>query len=318
MSLVADIPARRVSAHGAELARRDQRIAVAEMWLCMLEGLLDIGMGFFEFLAHRIALDKGGPKRPMMAFRFSGSPIAAFHRVQRGVRLAIALALKIQDEIAALRAGRLSNWDTLAPKATGPKATRTGVLADAVQEATGLGDADEAMDVEAPGDAVETPEGPEPLFSDLNELRGDKRAEAAFSKLLHGPVKDAVAAICADFGLKPDWSRWTKNGFPPPADGRKEDWVAFFVPEGDTGPAPPPEQPPPQTPPRACVRDPHHVLDPPRRELNDFLAAHGIKPLPPPLDQRSACMLPRFVLRQPRGGSGLPTSLYSEIQNRRP
>ncbi len=42
----------------------------------------------------------------MMAVRFIGDPRAAFNRVSRAVHLAAALALRIADEIAALRAGK--------------------------------------------------------------------------------------------------------------------------------------------------------------------------------------------------------------------
>jgi hypothetical protein len=63
--------------------------------------------------------------------------------------------------------------------------------------------------------------------------------DPAFRRLLNGPLKDAVAAICADLGLKPDWSLWTEDGFPPPPGGGKEDWIAFFAPEGEAGSAPP-------------------------------------------------------------------------------
>jgi len=293
----------------------DPRIAVAETWLCMLNGLSGIGMRFGEFLAHQIAPEKGGPKGPILVFRLVGDPLNALFRVWRAVRLAVALMLRIQDDIAALRAGKLPSWPAPAPRPSRAKTERMTELSEAVRERASLGDDALETALQDMTEAYETPERAESL---MDKLEADLREDAAFHRLLHGPLKDAVAAICADLGLKPDWSLWTEDGFPPPPGGEEEDWIHFFLREGDTGPAPPPEPPPPQMPPRACVRDPHHVLDPPRRELNDFLAAHGIKPLPPPLDQRSACTLPRFVLRRPRGGPGLPTSLYNESQNRGP
>jgi len=64
-----------------------------------------------------------------------------------------------------------------------------------------------------------------------------------YEALLRGPLKDAIKAICKDLGLKPDWSLWTAKGFPPPAGGGVEDWVAFFVPEAavpETVAKPPP------------------------------------------------------------------------------
>jgi len=282
---------------------RDQRIAVAETWLCMLTALVEIGDRFIAFLAHKIAPAMGGPKGPMMVFRFVGDPVAAVERVWRAVRLALYLCTRIEDDIAALKAGK-----PLGPGSIFSQAPRAKTqLSEAVRKRASLGDDElEAAHQEIVGE-VENPERTENL---IENFEADLCEDAAFHRLLHGPLKDAVAAICADLGLKPDWSLWTEHGFPAPPGGEEEDWMDFFLREADTEPAPPPERPPPQTPPRACVRDPRHVLDPPRRDLNAFLAAHGMNPLPPPPDQRSTCKLPRFVLRPPRGSPGLPKSLY--------
>jgi len=289
----------------------DPRIAAAERWLCMLDALAEIGVRFATFIAHRIAPRPDGPKGPILVFRFLGKPIAAFERVARAVRLAVCLAMRIENEIDNLRAGRSPEPGAFVSDAPRAKAERLAALSKAVRKRAGQGDDElDTAHREIAGE-VEHPERAESL---IENLEADLREDAAFYRLLEGPVKDAIAAICADLGLKPDWSLWTEDGFPSPPGGTEEDWINFFVPqsldpEGDMGPAPPPERPPPLTPPRAGVRDPRHVLDPPRRDLNAFLAAHGINPLPPPPGQRSACALPRFVLRPPRGGPGLPKSL---------
>jgi hypothetical protein len=271
----------------------------------MLRGLSEIGARFVAFLAHEIAPRPDGPKGPTMVFRFRGDPIAALERVWRAVRLALSLCMRIQDEIGRLKAGKPLGPHSIFSQAPRAKTGRMTELSQAVRKKARLGDDALETALQEITEAYETPERAESLIENLDT---DLREDAAFYRLLNGPLKDAVAAICADLGLKPDWSLWTEDGFPPPPGGEEEDWIDFFLREGDTRPAPPPERPRPQTPPRSCVRDPNHVLDPPRRDLNDFLAAHGIKPLPPPPGQRSACTLPRFVLRPPRGGPGLPKS----------
>jgi len=252
---------------------RDQRIAVAEMWLCMLDGLSDIGVRFAEFLTHGITPPKGGPKGPMTLFRFRGDPVVAFLRVWRAVRLAVALAQRIEDDIVALRAGKLPSWAAPAtkapcPRARPPKATRMGELAEAVSEAA-LED-------------IEAPERAEALFSEIHERLAEAPEDAAFYRLLNGHPKDAVTAICAELGLKLDWSQWTEAGFPPPPDGDVEKWSIFLAPPGETGPKPgcdPRERTPPS---RKPVHDPGHLLDSPTRRLHDFLTAAGIEPRPPP------------------------------------
>ncbi len=277
----------------------------------MLDGLAEIGVRFATFIAHQVAPRPDGPKGPILVFRFLGKPIAAFERVARAVRLAVCLAMRIENEIDDLRAGRSPEPGAFVSDAPRAKAERLAALSKAVRKRAGHGDDElETAHREIAGE-VEHPERAESL---IENLEADLREDAAFYRLLEGPVKDAIAAICADLGLKPDWSLWTEDGFPSPPGGQEEDWIDFFVPksldpEADTGPAPPPERPPLLSPPRAGVRDPRHVLDPPRRDLNAFLAAHGIQPLPPPPGQRSACTLPYFALRPPRGGPGLPKSL---------
>jgi len=122
----------------------------------------------------------------------------------------------------------------------------------------------------------------EALRGKLPERFREKGGSPRFYRLLNGHLKDAVAAICADLGLKPDWSLWTEDGFPPPPGGGREDWIRFFVPEGDVAPRPGPGRTAPSGPPRERVRDPLRLLDPPTRRLHEFLAAAGIEPRPPP------------------------------------
>jgi hypothetical protein len=223
----------------------------------------------------------------MMVCRLIGDPIRAFPRVMRALQLAISLATKIEDDIAGLKAGILPSWAAPSAKATPPKTTPpqnspVGELAEAVAEATPLGEKDQETDLEV----LEIRERAEALRGKLRERLRDERESARFYRLLNGPLKDAVAAICADLGLKPDWSLWTEDGFPPPPGGRREDWIRFFVPEGDVAPRPSPGRTAPLAPLRERVRDPLHLLDTPTRCLHDFLSAAGIEPRPPPSGAR--------------------------------
>jgi len=281
----------------------DPRIAVALRWIYMLHGLCEIGVRIATFLTHQIAPSERTRRQPMMVFRFRGDAFIAFERVFRAVRLAICLAMRIEDEIDDLRAGRPLAPGSIFHLAPRAKAERMAELSEAVRKRPRLGDEGPATALQDIAEADETPERAENLMGEFNK---DLREDPQFYRLLNGPLKDAIAAICADLGLKPDWSLWTEDGFPSPPGGTEEDWIAFFAPEADTGPAPPPERPPPPAAARELVRDPRHVLDPPRRDLREFLLANGIKPLPPPPDQRSASRLPLFVLspaREARDGS---------------
>jgi hypothetical protein len=259
MILVADI---REKPAPAASPGRDPRIVVAEVWLCMLGGLAEIGVRFASFLAHDFAPSRGGPDGPMLPFRLVGDPVTAFERVARAVRLAVALAFRIETEIAASTGGKPVDPDAFVSPAPRSKAKRMAGLSEAVRGAKDLGDKDRGT---APGDIcgdVETPERAEGLAGERDEGLGE---DDEFYRLLAGPLKDAVAAICADLGLKPDWSLWTEDGFPPPPGGAEEDWIAFFLRERDMAPAPgsdglrptpppPPDRHPP-SPPR-CLAAP--------------------------------------------------------------
>lgn len=287
MTLVADITGKAAPARSADLALCNHHIARARMWVCMLDALSDITTRFGEYLTQKATPETRVPKGPMMVCRLIGDPLLAFVRVMRALHLALSLAAKIEDDIAGLKAGILPSWAAPSAKATPPKttppqntplkATLMGELAEAVAEATPLGEKDQETDLEV----LEIRERAEALRGKLRERLGDERESARFYRLLNGPLKDAVAAICADLGLKPDWSLWSEDGFPPPPGGRHEDWIRFFVPEGDVAPGPSPGRTAPSGPPRERVRDRLHLLDPPTRRLHEFLAAAGIEPRPP-------------------------------------
>jgi hypothetical protein len=267
MTLVADIPARGAPAHGAERLGRDQRMAVGKAWLCMLGGLAEIGVRFATFLTHGIAPARGEPRRPMMAFLFAGDPVIAFERVARAVRLAVALACRIEAELRALRSGQSLGPDALLSRAPAPRTTAMNAVPEAEEETAPPRDKGREIGLEAPGETAPTPERPESLGGELNE---DLREDAEFYRLLNGPLKNAVAAICADLGLAPDWSLWTETGFPPPPGGGEDDWIAFFVPEGEVGPIPRPDGPGAKPPP------------PPRYDGEGGKAEAGRPRWPPP------------------------------------
>jgi hypothetical protein len=214
----------------AERGALDPRIARAEMWLCMLRLLRRIGMWLVRAIAHQIDPDKVGLTwlGPRIVFPLGFDLVTAFERVSRAVRLTGSLELKIRQDIADMRAGIFPIWAAPAPKTPRPQATPVTDLPEAGGEPTVVGDKirDEALesidqDIEALDETERLVGAPsEPLCEDED-----------FSKLLNGPLKDAVAAICADLGLKPDWSQWTEDGFPLPPDDEVTTWSVFFAPE---------------------------------------------------------------------------------------
>jgi hypothetical protein len=224
----------------------DPRIARAEMWICILQGLTQIGL----WLARALNREAGGEESgqpwpgPRIAFPFVFNPGIAFARVFRAVCLALMLSARIDDEIAEMRAGRFPS-----DPAPAPLAAPMGNLPEGNAEAARLADKMREIGRETLTQDAETPERAEALLCDLTERLREERMDPAFYRLLNGPIKDAVAAICADLGLRPDWSQWTEDGFPPPPGGEVREWRIFLAPEGETRPARRSHAPEARTPP---------------------------------------------------------------------
>jgi len=205
---------------------------------------------FTRFLGHHTMSFGAGPKTPFLALRFSGDPVAALKRVLRTGKFAAVLYVKIQKQIAALRAG--APFDLEAFLAEAPrigaraKSDRDAAASDKEDGEEDYEDLEEWEDLNEVENLVERES-----FERFDFLDGPTRQsqEDKYQALLRGPLKDAIAAICKDLGLKPDWSLWTDKGFPPPAGGGVEDWVAFFAPMAPAAPPPIPDRILPVAPP---------------------------------------------------------------------
>jgi hypothetical protein len=255
MSNDAHIAAPAAPSHSAEPQTADPRIAAAEMWLCMLGGLMEVAKRFSRFLIHQATPYGPGPKAPFLALRLSGDPVAAFRRVLRTARFAAVLYLKIQKQIAAWKAGAPFDLDAFLAEA--PRITaRAKSGRDAADSDTEDWEDEDWEDLEEWENLYEVENLVErESFERFDFLDGPTRQsqEEKYQALLKGPLKDAIAAICKDLGLKPDWSLWTPQGFPAPAKGGIEDWVNFFAPHVPAAPPPVPDwiktaTPPPRYP----------------------------------------------------------------------
>jgi hypothetical protein len=226
MNLDADIIAH---PEPAQPAAADPRIARAEMWLCMLGALREVARRFSRFLLWEIMPHQAWTKGPALAFAFFFDPVPAFKRVVCVASFAAQLCRKIEKEIAAFRAGEPCDLDGFLTRAPRPSARSKSDAQAAAHHETDGENLDEFEDDNEFEDYNER-EAPERYFERFSKR---KSLEDKYAALLKGPLKDAIKAICADLGLKPNWRLWTDNGFPPPAGGGVEDWVAFFVPDAD-------------------------------------------------------------------------------------
>jgi hypothetical protein len=216
-----------------ETTAADPRIARAEQRLATLRELAELGMALTRELTRRTleareepeaAAANPNPPRAVPGPRHD--PAESFARLSRAVRLTLALEAKVEDDLNALIAGGMDRCAERAPADDGdddddawlelprdyPSAHRNRIR-DAVydvinREITDIYPAHEVLDA---------------LYERLTE--GER-----YDAFVHRPLKEAVAAICDDLGLSPDWSRWTDDGWPPPGEGPRYEWQSLWGP----------------------------------------------------------------------------------------
>ena len=210
-------------------------IARAERRRAVLERLSEIGMNLAEQIGAHSAASMAAVNEERGC-----DPSRAYATVSRAVRMTLALEARVDGEILALRRGELpaprrcralgaveiAQPESPRPvaKAPDPRRDRAG---DAVREAVHL----EAKSIDEARETLDA----------LNERLFDSEA---YDVLLNLPLRDAVAAICADLGLSPDWSLWTEDaGLVAPPGRRRVDWTTLCVqsapPEGARAKRPP-------------------------------------------------------------------------------
>ena len=225
-------------------AATDPRIARAEGRLAMLRELAELGMALTRELTRRtlespetpgaeVAANTNANDNPKSAPRAvpgpRHDPAESFARLSRAVRLTLALEAKAEEELGAVLAGVKAPSTESPPAAANdggfisgrlprdyPSAHRNRIrdaVFDAInREVTDIIPAHEALDA---------------LYERL--IEGER-----YDAFVHRPFKEAVAAICDDLGLHPDWSRWTDDGFPPRAEGESGYvWQLLWGPSRD-------------------------------------------------------------------------------------
>ncbi len=202
-------------------------IARAERRRGKLERMSDIGMDLIEQVGAHAAADRAAVNEAR-----GGNPCRAFAVVSRAVRMTLALEARVDDQILAMRRGEFS-----APRRVRAAAAETAEP-ETAQPVVKLPDprrdrADIAVREVIHLEVESITEAHERLDA-LHERLFDREC---YDVLLNLPLRDAVAAICADLGLEPDWSLWTDDtGFVAPPGRRRVDWTMLCA-----------KKPPPET-----------------------------------------------------------------------
>jgi hypothetical protein len=202
-------------------------VARAERLRDMLERLAVIGMAMAEELGERHATSPyhSEPRH---------DPGRSFAGVSRAVRLTAALVIRLDADILAMCNGELP------PRlAVGGAWGSASSALEGRQPFTPASKAPPCPKLDQVREAVHAVIDGEVGDVDVAMLALDRAHETlaerdAFDRFLEMPLRACVAAICADLGLDPDWSRWSDEaGFVEPEAGQPHDWSRLWTYDPD-------------------------------------------------------------------------------------
>jgi hypothetical protein len=148
-------------------------------------------------------------------------PAAMFARMTRAVRLTIALEAKTAENLRALIAGLPLERET--------RRVEAAKRAEAAGEARRKAAKDKIHDLVYEAILTEDGDGKDSL--DVWEALEERLEEDdAYMDLADRPVEGVVKQMCADLCIKPDWTRWTGEGWKPGPFPSRPKWSRFNQP----------------------------------------------------------------------------------------
>jgi len=196
------------------VARETRAPAWAEEHLGVLRDLRDMGMTLARSLTRQVVAEAdeapGGevaeaPRRGMPV-----DPALSFSRISRAVRLTLALEARVHQTIEGAVKDRPANDDRSEDGAVGP-IDYAAIKRQLRPPIDGKADYEVRRAVEETIEAdCDDPDHVERLKEDLAERLEE---DEAFAYRGNWSIGEAVALICQDLGLTPDWDRWEKRGW---------------------------------------------------------------------------------------------------------
>jgi len=262
----------------------DDSAARAPAWaqehLEVLRDLRDMGMQLARNLTRRVlaeteaaeAAAEAGEPQPAPRPGAAIDPALSFSRISRAVRLTIALEARMRREIEA---GVFGPANDDAPSDGGSMTPDGKIDYLAIRRRMhplihGETDYETRRAVEETIEAsTDDPDEVERLKAELKERLEEEDPDEVFFNRTHWPIGEAIALICQDLGLDPDWDRWENRP-----------WARQ---EAETSPLGSPYATVEQ------LRNPHHGTG-----TDHYREARGLPPLeqPPPLRAGSAARGP--------------------------
>ena len=201
----------------------DLRVAQAAERVTMLHDLADLGMSLTRATVRHAIESMEAPEADGAAAP-RNDPAEIFAKLSRAVRLTITLEAKLDDALVARLAGEIPKPEK--PRASG--AARSARDAAAKDDAANddisedenfyaeLKTGKKGRVRELMVDVIDR-EIPDPHDCDdiIDALEERLMLDEAYANLDDLPLRDIVERLCADLKLKPDWKRWTGEGWTP-------------------------------------------------------------------------------------------------------
>jgi hypothetical protein len=204
-------------------------VARVEHRLRLLDELAEIAMEMARGVAEQSRAAKTATAQSAKAGATSGDTAHDFGaddlaKLSRAVRLTLDLAGRLEESLRALRAGEAKIHEDRRQKREARDLSASIERSEAAKarviEQVHMVIAREA---ESEGDSCD-------LLAALDERLND---DIDYIGLDDRPLREAVERICGDLELKPDWSRWTDDGWPEDpiaVIGARPAWSPFNQP----------------------------------------------------------------------------------------
>ncbi|MDB5482569.1 MAG: hypothetical protein JWO83_3622 [Caulobacteraceae bacterium] len=180
-------------------------VARVERRLRMLDELAEMAMKLASRVTQRALAEDPTPTKAAAGDAPAHSASDELAKLSRAVRLTLDLAGRLEETLRRLRAGeaavravRRQNQEARASRA---ETARAVAARDKVAEQVARVVFSES---ESEGESDD-------LLDALEERLTD---DVAYIDVEDKPLREMVEQLCVDLGLKPDWSRWTDDGWP--------------------------------------------------------------------------------------------------------
>jgi hypothetical protein len=184
-------------------------VARVERRLRMLDDLAEMAMKLASRVTERALAEDPAAAKAAAGDAPADRAADDLAKLSRAVRLTLDLAGRLEETLRRLRAGEITAR-AIRRQEGEATATRAQMAREIGARGKVAGQVATVIFSES-----ESERECEDLLDALEERLSN---DAAYIDAADMPLREVVERLCADLGLQPDWSGWTDDGWPEPAD----------------------------------------------------------------------------------------------------